>query len=71
MRKQHIYLLVGIAWLSCCIYQLKNSNMFMVVVSAIISVLFLLWLKCTPLKLYLGYFIHIKKSQKGGTGMEL
>jgi preprotein translocase subunit SecG len=40
MKKQHIYLLVGIAWLSCCIYQLKNSNMFMVVVSAIISVLF-------------------------------
>ena len=30
----------GIMWLLCCVYQLKNDNMFMVVVSAIISVLF-------------------------------
>ena len=40
MEKQNIYLLVGLVWLICCVYQLKNENMFMVVISAIISVLF-------------------------------
>ena len=39
MSKQKLYLLVGLTWLLCCVYQLKNGNMFMVVVSAIISVL--------------------------------
>ena len=51
MKKQHIYLLVGIAWLSCCIYQLKNSNMFMVVVSAIISVLFFALAEVYPIEI--------------------
>ncbi len=40
MSKQNIYLFVGLTWLLCCVYQLKNDNMFMVVISAIISVLF-------------------------------
>ncbi len=40
MGKQDLYLFVGLMWLLCCVYQLKNDNMFMVVVSAIISVLF-------------------------------
>jgi TRAP-type uncharacterized transport system fused permease subunit len=40
MKKQDVYLLVGLVWLLCCLYQLKNSNTFMVVVSAIISILF-------------------------------
>lgn len=39
MSKQNIYLLIGITWLSCCAYQFKNGNMFMAVVSAVISVL--------------------------------
>lgn len=39
MRKQNIYLLVGLAWLACCIYQLKNGNLFMIAVSAIIAAL--------------------------------
>ena len=51
MKKKHIYLLVGIAWLSCCIYQLKNSNMFMVVVSAIISVLFFALAEVYPIEI--------------------
>ncbi len=40
MSKQNIYLFVGLTWLLCCVYQLKNDNMFMVVISAIISALF-------------------------------
>ncbi len=39
MKKQNIYLFVGLAWLSCCIYQLKNSNRFMAVASTIVSFL--------------------------------
>ena len=39
MSKHYLYALVGLVWLMCCIYQLKNGNMFMVVVSGIISAL--------------------------------
>ena len=39
MKKQNVYLLAGIAWLACGIYQLKNHNMFMVIASAVISLL--------------------------------
>ena len=39
MRKQNIFLLIGITWMLCCVYQLKNGNKFMAVVSAVISVL--------------------------------
>ncbi len=42
MNKQNIYPFVGLAWLICCIYQFKNDNIFMFVVSSIISVLFFL-----------------------------
>lgn len=41
MKTQNKYLLVGVAWMACCIYQYKNNNMFMAAASAIISVLFL------------------------------
>lgn len=39
MNKQSVYSLAGLAWLMCCLYQLKNDNMFMVVFSAVISAL--------------------------------
>jgi hypothetical protein len=39
MSKKDIYPLIGFVWLLCCVYQLINDNMFMAVVSAIISVL--------------------------------
>ena len=40
MKKRNMYLFVGLAWLACCLYQLKNNNMFMVVASGIVSFLF-------------------------------
>ena len=42
MEKQDIYPLVGLVWMACCIYQIKNNNMFMIVVSAVISAMFFL-----------------------------
>ena len=39
MSKPKLYMFAGLTWLICCIYQLKNGNMFMVVFSAIIAVL--------------------------------
>lgn len=42
MNKKSIYPLISLAWLLCCAYQFKNDNMFMVVVSGILSLLFFL-----------------------------
>ncbi len=44
MKKQvSIYVSIGVAWLACCLYQIKNDNTFMVAVSALLAVLFLAW----------------------------
>ena len=40
MSRQNIYSLTGIAWLACCLYQLKNDNMFMFAASAVLSAIF-------------------------------
>lgn len=40
MSRQNIYSLIGIAWLACCLYQLKNDNMFMFAASAVLSAIF-------------------------------
>ena len=39
MSKQSKFLFAGLTWMLCCVYQLKNGNMFMVVFSAIIAAL--------------------------------
>ena len=44
MKKQvSIYVSIGVAWLACCLFQMKNDNTFMVAVSALLAVLFLAW----------------------------
>jgi len=40
-KRVRIYVIIGIAWLACSLFQAKNGNMFMVAVSAILAVLFL------------------------------
>ena len=40
MKKVSVYVCIGVAWLACCLFQVKNGNTFMVVVSAILAILF-------------------------------
>lgn len=40
MEKDNFNLFVGLVWLICGIYQFKNDNTFMVIMSAVISVIF-------------------------------
>ncbi len=40
MKKVSVYVCIGVAWLACCLFQVKNDNTFMVVVSAILAILF-------------------------------
>lgn len=40
MKKQNIYPYAGLTWMMCGLYQLKNSNMFMFTVSAVMSAAF-------------------------------
>lgn len=47
MKKQvSIYWSIGAVWLACCMFQVKNDNMFMAVVSTILAVLFLVLGAC-------------------------
>lgn len=54
MKKQvSIYVSVGVAWLACCLYQIKYDNTFMVAVSALLAVLFLA----------LGIYVYLKNNK--------
>ena len=39
MKMHSRFLIAGITWLILCIYQLKNNNMFMVILSAIVTII--------------------------------
>lgn len=37
MEKQNLFLVVGLTWTACFIYQYKNENIFMAAASAVIA----------------------------------